>query len=102
MLSDWPKISAWPSGSAEVGFTQASSVKFDELRLSEYGTATNPERPSKVNACPNRPGPNVVPPWIEPSFGPALSRASPSAFHQLRRPGAVAHPSSVTTERRMG
>ena len=76
-----------PGGSA-LNLTQPSTVSWAIPSIvGASGIATESSMPSKLNACPKRPGANVVPFWSVPLLPPIASSALPSAWYALTMPG---------------
>src|SRR5678815_399287 len=60
--------------------------------LVSFGTTTWSSTPSRSNAWPTSPVPNVAPPTSVPCWPPMMSKVFPSAVHQCwRSDGAVTH-----------
>src|SRR5438132_8587671 len=71
----------------ELVLIQPSAVKSPVRKFSPLvGTATWSSAPSRLNAGPTIPAPNVAPLTKVPWFGPKLSSALLSARHQLTTP----------------
>src|SRR5437879_2125699 len=76
--------------------TQASIVKFCSRRLAGLPKDTPSFAPSKLNAWPTNPDPNVTLPANVPGLLPATSVAVPSPFHQLTKPELTGTQSGTT------
>src|SRR6266550_107442 len=68
---------------------QASIVKSWSSKLPGLPNSTPSPFPSKLNASPALPAPNIVFPASAPELPSAPSKAFPSARHQLTKPGGA-------------
>ena len=90
------------SPSVVLNFTHKSTVKsfVPKLRLGLSGTITKSSIPSKENACPTNPAPNVAPYCNVPWFPFTMSFVFPSPGHQLTKPaGGVMQTMSTSPSR---
>src|SRR5437870_3948653 len=79
-----------PFGFNTLSLTQASRLRLPvTLSAGASGTDTKSSNPSRLNACPTLPAPNVAPFCSVPGFDPAISFAVvplPLPSHQLTIP----------------